>query len=76
MLLKSITSGCVEICWLLLNDLVEYAICSATSNYPNDHLSSKSLRDGEHPSLDAQELFSEVLYLKIGNNVIIDKSSG
>ena len=35
MLLKSIAPGCVEICWLLPNDLVECAICSATNNRPD-----------------------------------------
>ena len=31
MLLKNITDGCVEVCWLLHNDLVQKALCSATS---------------------------------------------
>ena len=66
MLLKSITSGCVEICWLLRNDLVEHAICSATNNPPDgdDDQSpaqkpvkeegiGQSFKDGDH--LTAQE---------------------
>ena len=32
MLLKSITEGCVKICWLLRSDLVDHAICSATNS--------------------------------------------
>ena len=69
MLLKSITAGCVEICWLLPNDLVEHAICSATNNRPggdddqspaqkpvkeDDYSGTgQSFKDGDH--LTAQE---------------------
>ena len=56
MLLKNITTGCVEICWLLHNDLVEHAIYSATCGQP------------VHSS--TQEFFHEVLSLKIGDVVI------
>ena len=69
MLLKNITEGCVEVCWLLPNHLVEHAICSATNNQPNRH-------DDDHDQsgpVSAQQLFPEVLYLKIGDHVIIDK---
>ena len=64
MLLKSITEGCVQICWLLRNDLVKHAICSATNGQPGNNDRSYS-----------QKLFSEVLFLKIGDVVIIDDST-
>ena len=66
MLLKSITAGCVEICWLLPNDLVEHAICAASNDHPDgdDDQSpaqkpvkeegiGQSFKDGDH--LTAQE---------------------
>ena len=65
MLLKSIAKGCVEICWLLPNDLVEHAISYATSNQP--------VKYGDHQSV-TQELFPEVLYLKIGELEVVVKS--
>ena len=61
MLLKSITDGCVEICWLLPNDYVDHAICLAT-NSPDRHDDQSA----------TQVLFPEVLYLKIGDVVIKD----
>lgn len=61
MLLKSITGGCVEICWLLPNLLVEHAINSATNEQPVKHNNSS-----ENSTQD------EVLYLKIGDTVIKD----
>lgn len=64
MLLKSITDGCVEICWLLPNNLVEDAICSATNN--------QQRRDDDQSGTSNQELFPEVLYLKIGDIIIKD----
>ena len=64
MLLKSITEGCVEVCWLLPNHLVEDAICSATNNQPSRH-------DDDDPG-SIQQLFPEVLYLKIGDIIIKD----
>ena len=81
MLLKSITAGCVEICWLLPNDLVNHAIHSATSGHPvsqsdiqeqgrNDFQSVTQgpLKDDDQST--SEELFPEVLYLKIGEVVI------
>ena len=62
MLLQSITKGCVEICWLLPNKLVDHAISSVTNNQPVE-CSDQSA---------TEELFSGVLYLKIGNDVIKD----
>ena len=60
MLLKNITKGCVEICWLLPNNLVKHAIFSATGN--------QSTKFGYH--LSNQDLFPEMLYLKIGDVII------
>lgn len=68
MLIKSITKGCVEICWLLPNDLVEHAICSATNN--------KHSKPDDQSGTGSQQLFPEVLYLKIGNVVIKDNILG
>ena len=62
MLLKSITGGCVEICWLLPNDLVERAISSTT----NSQLLMQDV------VLATEELFPDLLYLKIGDKVIKD----
>ena len=67
MLLKSITEGCVEVCWLLPNHLTECAICSATNNQPSRHHDDDQSGPGS-----TQQLFPEVLYLKIGDTVIID----
>ena len=64
MLLKSITAGCVEICWLLPNDLVDHAIHSATSGHP---VSQSATQEQVK-----EELFPEMLYLKIGEDVIKD----
>ena len=86
MLLKSITKGCVEICWLLHNDLVDHAIHSATS----DDLVSQSATQ-EQVKCDYQSVspdpakgdgqlttqnFTEVLYLSIGKVVIKDDTTG
>jgi len=59
---KSITDGCVEICWLLPNDYVDRAICLATNSQPDRHDDQSA----------TQVLFPEVLYLKIGDVVIKD----
>ena len=67
MLLKSITEGCVEVCWLLPNHLVEDAICSATNNQP-----SRRDDDDQSDPGSTQQLFPEMLYLKIGDIVIKD----
>ena len=74
MLLKSITEGCVEICWVLPNDLVEFAIDSATINQPvkhEDHSSNQPPVNHQSGS-STQELFSEALFLKIGDVIIKD----
>ena len=67
MLLKSINKGCVEVCWLLPNHLVEHAhaSCSVTNNHQDRH-------DDDQSGTGTQELFPEVLYLKIGDFVIKD----
>ena len=60
MLLESINEGCVEVCWLLPDHLSEGTISLAT--------------DTQH-QLDAstqEQLFPEMLYLKIGDAVIKD----
>ena len=76
MLLKSVTPGCVEFCWLLRKDLVDRAIRSATKNQPVSHDDQPMGRDDQTVSHDdqstTQELFPEVLYLKIGDVVIKD----
>ena len=97
MLLESITEGCVEICWLLRNDLVDHAIYSATKTRPvprDDQLVSHNDQSVSHDNqpvshddqlvshddqpvshddhLATQQLFPEVLYLKIGDTVIKD----
>ena len=56
MVLKSITEGCVKVCWLLPNHLTECAISSVKHDNQSD--------------VNAQELFPEMLYLKIGDAVI------
>ena len=68
MLMKSINEGCVEVCWLLPNHLVEHASCSVTNNQQGRH-------DDDHSGTGTQELFPEVLYLKIGDLVIKDDIS-
>ena len=68
MLLQSITEGCVEVCWLLPNHLTEHAICSATNNQPGRHDDD----DDQSGLGSTQQLFPEVLYLKIGDTVIKD----
>ena len=64
MLFESIIGGCVKVCWLLRNDLVKHAIYSATNRKPGSNDQSYS-----------QNLFPEVLFLKIGDVVIIDDST-
>ena len=56
MVLKSITEGCVEVCWFLPNHLTEHAIYSIKHDNQSD--------------VNAQELFPEMLYFKIGDAVI------
>ena len=70
MLLKSINEGCVEVCWLLPNHLVEHAhaSCSVTNNHQDRH-------DDDQSGTGTQELFPEVLYLKIGDDIIKDNIS-
>ena len=74
MLLKSITEGCVEICWLIPNDLVERAIDSATINQPVKHEEHSSNQPpvNHQSGSSTQEFFSETLFLKIGNVIIKD----
>ena len=67
MLLKSINKGCVEVCWLLPNHLVEHASCSVTI-YNNQ----QGRHDDDQSGTGTQELFPELLYLKIGDHVIKD----
>ena len=64
MLFESIIGGCVKVCWLLRNDLVDHAIYSATNGQPTSNDQSYS-----------QKLFPEVLSLKIGGVVIISDST-
>ena len=79
MLLQNVTPGCVEICWLLRKDLVDHAICSATKNQPVSHDDQPISCDDQPVSHDdqstTQELFPEVLYLKIGEVVIKDDTT-
>ena len=76
MLLKSITGGCVEIIWLLRNDLVKQAIQSATKSQPithDDHPVSHEDQNVTHDDHSgAQDFFPEVFYLDIGGFVIKD----
>ena len=65
-LLQSIIEGCVEICWLLPNDLVEHAISSVTTNH--------QVKCGDQSS--TENPFSEVLYFKIGDVVMKDDIAG
>lgn len=66
MLFKNITSGCVEICWLLPDNLVEHAIYFATfhCHQPVEHKG--------HSANTYQEFFSGSLFLKIGVVIIKD----
>ena len=66
MLLESITEGCVEICWLLPNHHSKDVICLATNNQQGRH------DDDDQSGSSTQDLFSDMLYLKIGNDVIKD----
>ena len=85
MLLKSITKGCVEICWLLRNDLVDHAIHSATSGYLVSQSATQEQVEGDRqlvipdpPKYDSQSTtqeFAEVLYLKIGEVIIKDDTT-
>ena len=68
MLLKGITDGCVEVCWLLPNDLVECAISSAKN--------SQSIGHNDQSGTGTQEFLHELLYLKIGGLVIKDGITG
>ena len=60
MLLESINEGCVEICWLLPDHLIQDAITLATN-------SQHQLSTGTQ-----EELFPEMLYLEIGDVIIKD----
>ena len=62
MLLESIAKGCVEICLLLPNGLVEHAISSAHKN--------QLAKRGDQ--LAIKELFPDLLYLKFGEVVMKD----
>ena len=57
MLFETITSGCVEICWLIPNNLVEHAIHLTTTN---------------QSTTDYHEFYSETLSLKLGEIIITD----
>ena len=64
MVLKHIVTGCVEICWLLPNDLAEHAVCLANS-IPLD-------KNTDQSTTDNQEVFSESLFFKVGDVIIKD----
>ena len=66
MLLESITEGCVEICWLLPSHHSKHVICLATNNEQG------RLDDDDQSGSGTQDLFLDMLYLKIGDNVIKD----
>ena len=74
MLLKSITKGCVEICWVIPNNLVKCAVDSATINQPVKHEDHSGIQPPpvNHSGSSTQKFFSEVLYLKIGDVIIKD----
>ena len=87
MLLKSITDGCVEICWLLRNDLVDHAIYSATSGHSVSQSGTQEEVEDDYQSVTQEavngnsqsvtrEFFAEVLYFKIGDVVIKDDTTG
>ena len=65
MLFKAITAGCVEICWLLPNDLVERAVYLATS-----------IQFEDQSATNYQEFYFESLSLKIGDVIIKDTNRG
>ena len=65
MLFKNITKGCVEICWLIPNDLVERAVYIATSS-PAKH------DDHDQLATEYQKFYSKSLSLKIGDVIIKD----
>ena len=69
MLFKNIMAGCVEICWLLPNDLVEHAIYSTTS--------ASQCSELEDQSTNYQEFYSdsELLSLQIGDVIIKDRDT-
>ena len=69
MLLKSINEGCVKICWLLPNDLVEQVSCLVINNQEGKP------DDDDQSGTSTQELFPEVLYLEIGDLIIKDDIS-
>ena len=68
MLLKNVITGCVEVCWLLPNHLVEHTVCSATINQQDRDDDDDQSNNG----ISTQDLFPEVLYLKIGDFVVKD----
>ena len=57
MLLKSINEGCVEITWLIPNDLVEQVSISLTNNQQSRH------DDDDQSGTGTQELFPDMLYV-------------
>ena len=63
-LFKNITFGCVEICWLIPNSLVEHAVSLATKTQCVNH--------EDHSAIDNQEFLSESMSFKIGDVVIKD----
>ena len=63
MLLKGITKGCVEVCWLLPDHLCEDAISLAMNTQHQLDTSTQ------------EQLFPEMLYLKIGDVIIKDDMS-
>ena len=65
MLFKAITAGCVEICWLLPNDLVERAVYLATR-----------IQFEDQSATDYQEFYFESLSLKIGDVIVKDTIRG
>ena len=66
LLFKNITAGCVEICWLLPNDLVEHAIYLATfhRHQPVEHKG--------HSANTYQEFLSGLLFRNKGVVIIKD----
>ena len=64
MLLKYIATGCVEICWLLPNDLAEHAVCLANSILLD--------KNTDQSTTNNQEVFSESIFFKIGDVIIKD----
>ena len=83
MLLKSVTEGCVEICWLVPNDLVDHAIHSATSGHPvcqsaiqeqvkDDYQLVTQVPVKDDNQSAPKELFPEVLHLKIVQEQVKD----